>query len=216
MTFKVIRILLVLHLSLLSLMTTAASTSDNNKENNGVTVENTIQAPVLTPELKNEKTMASAIGASSSVDSNNAVTTRAATENVETANTAKETVGNSLQPTPKVGKHVMANMNPASMILSLFLVLGLIIICALILKRFNLSQQSVSHLKVVSTLRLGTKERLIVVQVGEQQLLLGVTNQQITLLETLAEPLTKQTISTGDLPKNILSFLSSKKVMPSA
>ena len=51
----------------------------------------------------------------------------------------------------------------------------------------------------------------MVVQVGEQQLLLGVTAQQITLLETLAEPLTKQGINTAALPKNILSFLSAKK-----
>lgn len=113
--------------------------------------------------------------------------------------------------TPEVGKHVMANMNPASMILSLFLVLGLIIICALILKRFNLTQHNLSQLKIITTLRLGTKERLIVVQVGEQQLLLGVTGQQVSLLETLAEPLTNQEVKTGDLPKNILSFLSAKK-----
>ena len=113
--------------------------------------------------------------------------------------------------TPQVGKHVMANMDPGSMILSLFLVLGLIIVCALILKRFNLTQQSFSHLKVISTLGLGTKERLIVVQVGEQQLLLGVTNQQISILEKLSEPLVDQTMNTSVLPKNILSFLASKK-----
>lgn len=111
---------------------------------------------------------------------------------------------------PEVGKHVMANMNPASMILSLFLVLGLIIVCAVILKRFNITQQGVSQLKVVSTLRLGTKERLIVVQVGEKQLLLGVTNQQISVLDTLAEPLTNHQAS-AEIPKNILSFLTPNK-----
>ncbi|WP_252730508.1 flagellar biosynthetic protein FliO [Colwellia sp. E2M01] len=116
------------------------------------------------------------------------------------------------QPAPQVGKHVMANMNPGSMILSLFMVLGLIIVCALILKRFNLTQQSVNQLKVVTTLRLGTKERVLVVQVGEQQLLLGITGQQITLLDKLAEPLKTQADNNVALPKNILSFLSSKKL----
>ncbi|MBU2869945.1 flagellar biosynthetic protein FliO [Colwellia sp. E2M01] len=106
----------------------------------------------------------------------------------------------------------MANMNPGSMILSLFMVLGLIIVCALILKRFNLTQQSVNQLKVVTTLRLGTKERVLVVQVGEQQLLLGITGQQITLLDKLAEPLKTQADNNVALPKNILSFLSSKKL----
>lgn len=114
---------------------------------------------------------------------------------------------------PQVGKHVMTNMNAGSMILSLLMVLGLIIVCALILKRFNLTQQSASQLKVVTTLRLGTKEQVVVVQVGDKQLLLGVTSQQITLLETLPEPINHQGSETAELPKNILSFLSSKKYL---
>jgi len=119
---------------------------------------------------------------------------------------------NSTNSTPEVGKHVMANMNAGSMILSLLMVLGLIIVCAFVLKRFNLTQQSVSQLKVITSLRLGTKERVIVVQVGEKQLLLGVTGQQITLLETLAEPLTDKNSSPVALQKNILSFLSPRKM----
>lgn len=112
---------------------------------------------------------------------------------------------------PEVGKHVMANMDAGSMILSLLMVLALIIICAFVLKRFNLTQQSVSQLRVVTSLSLGAKERVMVVQVGEQQLLLGVSAQQITLLDKLAEPLTEPTINTADLPKNLLSFLSNQK-----
>ena len=119
--------------------------------------------------------------------------------------------GSTVNNTPEVGKHVMSNMNAGSMILSLLMVLALIIICAFVLKRFNFSQQGISQLKVITSLSLGAKERVMVVQVGEQQLLLGVTAQQITLLETLAEPLTKQSINTAALPKNILSFLSAKK-----
>ena len=126
-------------------------------------------------------------------------------------NTPVSLGGRTVNNTPEVGKHVMSNMNAGSMILSLLMVLALIIICAFVLKRFNLSQQGISQLKVITSLSLGTKERLMVVQVGEQQLLLGVTAQQITLLETLAEPLTKQGINTAALPKNILSFLSAKK-----
>jgi len=113
---------------------------------------------------------------------------------------------------PEVGKHVMANMDAGSMILSLLMVLTLIVICALVLKRFNLTQQSVSQLRVVTSLSLGAKERVLVVQVGEQQLLLGVTAQKITLLETLAEPIAEPTLNSTNLPKNLLSFLSSKKL----
>jgi len=113
---------------------------------------------------------------------------------------------------PEVGKHVMANMDAGSMILSLLMVLALIIICAFVLKRFNLTQQGVSQLRVVTSLSLGAKERVMVVQVGEQQLLLGVTAQKITLLEKLVEPLAEPAMNTAVLPKNVLSFLSSKKL----
>ncbi|OUR75119.1 flagellar biosynthetic protein FliO [Colwellia psychrerythraea] len=114
--------------------------------------------------------------------------------------------------TPEVGKHVMANMDAGSMILSLLMVLALIIICALVLKRFNFTQQSVSQLKVVTSLSLGAKERVVVIQAGEQQLLLGVTAQQVTLIERLDEPLATQTLKAAELPKNLLSFLSAKKL----
>ncbi|MFQ3209766.1 MAG: flagellar protein FliO/FliZ, partial [Colwellia sp.] len=81
----------------------------------------------------------------------------------------------------------------------------------LVLKRFNISQQNVSQLKVVTSLSLGAKERLVVIQAGEQQLLLGVTAQQVTLIERLTEPLATQTLKSAELPKGIWSFLLAKK-----
>ncbi len=112
---------------------------------------------------------------------------------------------------PQVGKHVMANMDAGSMILSLLMVLALIIICALVLKRFKFTQQGVSQLKMVTSLSLGAKERVVVIQAGEQQLLLGVTAQQVTLIERLEQPLATQTLKATELPKKLLSFLSAKK-----
>ena len=115
------------------------------------------------------------------------------------------------QQSPEVGQHVMANMDAGSMILSLLMVLALVVICALLLKRFNLTPQGGSQLKVVSSLSLGAKERVVVIQAGEQQLLLGVTAQQVTLIERLAEPLVVKTLDTAVLPKSLLSFLATKK-----
>jgi flagellar protein FliO/FliZ len=136
------------------------------------------------------------------------------TQTVTVANeTSLDTITQSnTTKSPEVGKHVMANMDAGSMILSLLMVLALIIICAFILKRFNLTQQGVSQLRVITSLSLGAKERIMVVQMGEQQLLLGVTAQKITLLDKLAEPLAETTMGTVDLPKNLLSFLSAKKL----
>lgn len=108
---------------------------------------------------------------------------------------------------PQVGKHVMANMNASSMILSLLMVLGLIIICALVLKRFNFTQQNSAQLKVIASLSLGAKERIIVVQVGEEQLVLGVSSQKISLLKNLETPIDVQLDKPMALSKNVLSFL---------
>lgn len=217
------RIILVVSCAMLSLIALAESNTANAiKENNTQAIEDTVATEDTTQVNKSE--IAKDLISDENLILKNAtagVLNPVLTPEQEssdksivhsTGQASAESMGQLTDKvTPKVGKHVMANMNPVSMILSLFLVLGLIIVCALIIKRFNLTQQGVNQLKVVSTLRLGAKERIIVIQVGEQQLLLGVTNQNITLLDTLSEPLTQQTMNNGDLPINILSFLSSKK-----
>ena len=107
----------------------------------------------------------------------------------------------------QVGENVAGNMDAVSMLLSLFMVLGLIIVCALILKKFQTNQQQLAGMKVISTLHLSTKERLVVVEVGEKQVLLGVTAHQITKLETLDTPLEvpQQAVpSWTQLKKNVL------------
>jgi flagellar protein FliO/FliZ len=112
-----------------------------------------------------------------------------------------------VEQAPEVGKHVMANMDAGSMILSLLMVLALIIISALVLKRFNFAQQNTSQLNVVASLSLGAKERLVIVQVAEQQLVLGVTAQQITLIDSLDEPIVTATESSLPITNNVLAFL---------
>jgi len=127
---------------------------------------------------------------------------------------ANQDIEQSTEPTvtaaeqaPEVGKHVMANMDAGSMVLSLLMVLALIIISALVLKRFNLAQQNTKQLSVVASLSLGAKERLVIVQVAEQQLVLGVTAQQITLIDNLAEPIVATTETSLPMAGNVLAFL---------
>jgi flagellar protein FliO/FliZ len=125
----------------------------------------------------------------------------------QAAKQSTETETPIVESAPEVGKHVLANMDASSMILSLFMVLALIIICALVLKRFNFAQQNTSQLQVVASLSLGAKERLVVVQVAEQQLVLGVTAQQVTLIDNLAEPLVTATNTALPITGNALAFL---------
>ncbi|MBA6233426.1 MULTISPECIES: flagellar biosynthetic protein FliO [unclassified Colwellia] len=109
--------------------------------------------------------------------------------------------------TVEVGRHVMGNLDAGSMILSLLAVLLMIVVVAWILKKFQVGGRSVVNgLKVVTSLNLGTKERLIVVQVGKKQLLLGITAQQINLLETLAEPIEIKSVVPIELSQKLSQF----------
>ncbi|WDE13244.1 flagellar biosynthetic protein FliO [Thalassomonas haliotis] len=107
----------------------------------------------------------------------------------------------------EVGKHVGTNMDSMSFILSFLMILALIFVCAMLLKKFQPGLQQQNGLKVVTSLSLGAKERVVVVQAGEQQLLLGVTAHQITLLDSLEEPLAQGTPITGELGQSFAKLL---------
>lgn len=91
----------------------------------------------------------------------------------------------------EVGKHANVNMDAVSMIMSLLMVLALIVASAWLLKKFNMVAKHSSQMKVVASLPLGTKEKVMVVQVGDEQLLLGVSHQQVNLLKTLDKPISQ-------------------------
>ncbi|CAG9296169.1 flagellar biosynthetic protein FliO [Celerinatantimonas diazotrophica] len=76
-----------------------------------------------------------------------------------------------------------------SWILSMVVVLIAIGICAWLAKKTRFNAFGNGQMKVIANLTLGTRERVIVVQVGQTQYLLGVTNQHIELIDKLAEPL---------------------------
>ena len=61
-------------------------------------------------------------------------------------------------------------------------------------------------------MHLGAKEKLVVVQAGKQQLLLGVTAHQITLLETLDEPLVPNQESSADFSQSFAKLLKQKAI----
>ncbi len=78
----------------------------------------------------------------------------------------------------------------AQVTLSLLLVLGAVFAAAWLVRRLRgLGGPGADAIRVVAATGLGPKERAVLVQVGGQQLLLGVTSQQVTLLHTLTENL---------------------------
>jgi len=108
----------------------------------------------------------------------------------------------------EVGKHANANLDAVSMIMSLLMVLVLIFISAWVLKKFNVVNKTSTGMKVITSLPVGSKEKVIVIQVGEEQLLLGVSAQQVTLLKILDKPLEVATPINLDLSQKFGQFLN--------
>ncbi|AEY02418.1 hypothetical protein GU3_13325 [Oceanimonas sp. GK1] len=74
--------------------------------------------------------------------------------------------------------------------LSSALVIGLLLALGWGLRRLKLPALGGNRqLRVVTSLALGHKEKLVVVQVGEEQWLLGITPQNINRLGKLEQPL---------------------------
>jgi flagellar protein FliO/FliZ len=82
-------------------------------------------------------------------------------------------------------------------IFGLIAVLAVILFLGWMLKRsqfFHAAHHG--QLKVLGAISLGAREKAVLIQVGEQQLLLGVTPQQINTLYTLPEPLSVREMPT--------------------
>ncbi|GAB1265961.1 hypothetical protein NBRC116492_27710 [Aurantivibrio infirmus] len=74
-------------------------------------------------------------------------------------------------------------------LLGLALVLLSIFAIAWLVKKFGHGiTSSNQNMKIVSQLPVGTREKVIVVEVGEKQIMLGVTAQQINTLQVFDEP----------------------------
>lgn len=95
-------------------------------------------------------------------------------------------------------------------LMSLGVVIVAILLLAAFYKKMNFGFANSRGLKIVTSLSLGTKERIVVIEVKGQQHVIGVTANQINHLITLDEPLEQDTVS-GD--QNNTSGLSFEKVL---
>ncbi len=79
-------------------------------------------------------------------------------------------------------------------LIEIFVVLGLILVfifaCAYLLKKTSLvNKQNRGLIKIITSFPLSQKEKLMIIQVGEKQLLLGVTAHSIQTLESFEQPI---------------------------
>ena len=102
----------------------------------------------------------------------------------------------SLSALPALAAEQTASMSSAGMgaqlsklLLGLLLVIGLIFLLAWLLRRVQqLNPRGTQVIKIISTQALGPRDRLVLVQVGGEQILLGLSSGRITPLHVLAEP----------------------------
>jgi len=99
--------------------------------------------------------------------------------------------------------------------LSLLLVLGVVFAAAWVTRRLRgFGKFGGGALQVVTEIAVGTKERVVLVQVGKQQLLVGVAPGRVSTLHVLDEPVTPQNPNTpvaptdGSTPQHPTDFKS--------
>ncbi|MFT4926284.1 MAG: flagellar protein FliO/FliZ [Phenylobacterium sp.] len=112
--------------------------------------------------------------------------------------------------TPKPSPGPTAS-NYLSVLISLFIVIGVMIVLAVFYKRMNLGFTGSQAIKVVTTLPVGAKERILVIEVNGQQHLLGVTPQQINHLITLDEPIEMDNMGPANLATSFQKILQGAK-----
>lgn len=97
---------------------------------------------------------------------------------------------------PNAGLGVPAGADPfgvgslGQFVLGLVVVVGVILALAWVLRRMNHVQGSVQgRLRILAGLSLGSRERVVLLQVGEEQILLGVAPGRVSRLHVLQQPL---------------------------
>ncbi|QFU23481.1 flagellar biosynthetic protein FliO [Shewanella eurypsychrophilus] len=82
-----------------------------------------------------------------------------------------------------------------NMLGGLVIVLAIIFVLAYIVKRLNLAPSSHSVLKTLAVMPLGQREKIVLLEVDGQQYLLGVTAQQVSVIDKLQSPVSVETES---------------------
>jgi len=77
----------------------------------------------------------------------------------------------------------------SKILLGLLLVLALIAVLTWLLKRLPINKSSDGHIRLIESYPLNTRERLLLVTVGSEQILLAASNNGIKRLHVLREPL---------------------------
>lgn len=96
------------------------------------------------------------------------------------------------------------------LVLGLLLVIGLIFLLAWLMRRVQrIGPGNVQVIELVGSRALGPRDRLVLVQVGEEQILLGITPGRITPLHVLKTPVdaVKTEAATPEFAQRLMELL---------
>ncbi|RBW50039.1 flagellar biosynthetic protein FliO [Marinobacter sp. F3R11] len=100
--------------------------------------------------------------------------------------------------------------------LGLVAVIAVIYGCAWIIRRMNgMTGMNNNAIKVVSVMAIGARERIALIEVGGQQILLGITPSAIRTLQVFEEPVVDAgNPNTGDFARRLQSMIGKSWTAP--
>ncbi|MDY6841604.1 MAG: flagellar biosynthetic protein FliO [Pseudomonadota bacterium] len=100
--------------------------------------------------------------------------------------------------------------------LGLLAVVAVIYGCAWIIRRMNgMTGMNNNAIKVVSVMAIGTRERIALIEVGGQQILLGITPSAIRTLHVFDEPVVEAGVAgSGDFARRLQGMIGKPWTSP--
>lgn len=110
----------------------------------------------------------------------------------------------------------VGDLNLLEVVTPLLMVVGLILVLAWIVKKLNRGLPGLSsgggEIEILSSTPVSNQSRLCLIRVGGEDLLIGITNHNISLLKTFDEPVvsTSPRSNPGDFAQQFRSLLNRK------
>lgn len=123
------------------------------------------------------------------------------------AQVADQPVVAAAETTVKEVSKASANLpGVGQIVISLALVVGLVLMLAFAYKKMQLRLPGAKHFRIVSTLSVGTRERILVIEIQGKQRVIGVTPNNVNFLFELETPLPEEKLA-SDFHTQLQSFL---------
>ena len=116
-------------------------------------------------------------------------------------------------PVPLSATPIGGGRHMVSVVLALLGIIALIFALSWFVKRFGQGGFAQNqHMKILSTMPLGTRERIVLIDAGGQQILLGITATAINTLHVFSEPIVvpENEERSSDFSRKLMAILQQK------